>query len=119
MATTNIPQSLLGINLGDIVTDLIPEGILPGFVTDAIKSTVDVILDPNDDSIKPGDPQPAGERPIPTTDPEELSAAVKAIDGALAGIALVLKFRFLVPDKFEGPLEALAGALRTIRGWLD
>ena len=89
---------------------------LPGFVTNAIRNTVAIITDEDDDRINPGDPQPG--RPIPTTDPDELSALLQAIDAALAGIELVLRVRVLIPAQYEKPLDLLAGALRTIRGWL-
>lgn len=111
-------KGLLGIDLlpGIDVQDFLPD--LPGAIGDAINETVGKILNPNDDSIKIGDPQPAGERPIPTTDPKELSAAVQAIDAALGGIKLLLRFGFLIPDNYEDGLRKLAGALNTVRGWL-
>lgn len=117
MATPHIPDSLLGVNVADIV-NRIHTGSIPEFVTSAIRRTVAIIADEDDDRINPGDPQPEGQRPIPTTDPGELSALVQAIDAALAGIGLVLRVRFLIPAQYEKPLDLLAAALRTIRGWL-
>lgn len=113
---SDAPQGLLGFSLSDLIPDF--SHIIPGPVGEAIKNTVDKILDPNDDSIKMGDPQPAGQRPIPTTDPKELNAAVRAIDSAIGGIALVLKFGWLIPDQYEAILHSIAGALQTIRRWL-
>ncbi|WP_197375552.1 hypothetical protein [Mycolicibacterium baixiangningiae] len=107
MAKPEIPQSLLGINLGD-ATGPVPQG------------TAARLRHQRHQEHRRPHPlrrsrqrphqcrKPEGEPPIPTTDPEELSAAVKAIDGALAGIALVLSLRFLVPIQYEKPLELLA-----------
>ncbi len=109
-----VPQGLL--NLPDL-NDL--TNLLPGPIKDAIKDTVGKILDPNDDSVSVGDPQPEGEKPIPTETPKQLSGAIKALDGALGAIDLIQKFGFLIPDEFEDGLNKLEGALRTIRNWLD
>lgn len=110
-------KGLFGIDLlpGIDVQDFLPN--LPGPIGEAIASTVDTILGDGGPNI--GDPQPAGERPIPTTDPTELNSAVKAIDAALGGIHLVLRLGFLIPDNIEDVLRQLAGALSTVRGWLD
>jgi hypothetical protein len=110
------PQGFLGLpDLGDLTK------LLPPQVADAIKGTVGKILDPNDDTLHEGDPQPPGTPPIPVAPgSEELSGAVKAIDALIGAIDVVLKFGgFLIPDKYEAPIKAIQGALRTIRGWLD
>jgi hypothetical protein len=109
------PQGFFGLpDLGDLTK------LLPPAVADAIKNTVGKILDPKDDSINTGDPQPPGTPPIPVeAGSHELNAAVKAIDAVTGAIDLVLKFAWLIPDQYEGPLRALEGALKTVRSWLD
>lgn len=101
--------------------DLIPgidlDDFLPPVVSEALKGTVERILDPETD-VSIGDPQPA-DRPIPVEPgSNELSAAVRLIDGLLSALGLILKFGALVPDETEGMIRKLAGALNTIRGWL-
>ena len=95
--------------------------LLPPQVADAIKGTVGKILDPNNPDIKIGDPQPDGTPPIPVAaGSKELNGAVKAIDAVTGTIDALLKYgAFLIPDQYEGPLKALEGALKTVRGWLD
>jgi hypothetical protein len=113
-----IPEGFLGIDLDGIIDPITK--LLPPVVAEAIQNTLGKILDPDHPDLNVGDPQPAGPPPIPVAaDSKELSAAVKAIDAAVGAIELVLKLAFLIPDQYESPLRALAGALRTIRGWLD
>lgn len=114
MPVPNIPEGLLGLNLDDLFRDV--TGALPGPIGDAIRRTTAVLLGPDGPNI--GDPQPQGERPIPTTDPGELGAAVKAIDVVLGDIGQVLRFSFLIPPQLAEPLRLLSSALSTIRSWL-
>ncbi|ACH62084.1 hypothetical protein MYRNA_76 [Mycobacterium phage Myrna] len=118
-APTNIPAGFLGINLGDLDPGKLIGDLLPKPIAEAIRDVTNVIIDPKDDTYVEGQPQPEGERPIPTTDPQELNAAVKAIDAVTSAIAIVLKFGFIVPDDAEEILRKVSGALKTIRGWLD
>jgi hypothetical protein len=120
MSEKNNPRGggLFGIDIipGIDIQDFLPD--LPSFVPPAIKDAVELILGPDGPNI--GDPQPEGEKPIPVdAGSKELSSAVRAIDGAITSINLLLKFGFLIPDQYESPLRSLAGALGTIRGWLD
>lgn len=93
--------------------------LLPPQVADAIKGTVGKILDQGNPTVKIGDPQPPG-RPIPVAaGSKELSGAVKAIDAATGAIEALLGLGFLIPDRYQGALRGLDGALKTIRGWLD
>jgi hypothetical protein len=119
MTTPNVPQGLLGVNLGDLRPDKLLGDLLPKPIADAIRDVTSVILDPKDDTFVPGQPQPEGERPIPTTDPKELNAAVKAIDAVIGALSIVFKFGFIVPDGFEDDLRKVVAALQTVRGWLD
>lgn len=101
--------------------DLIPgidlQDLIPTPVADAIRGTVDRILDPETD-VNIGDPQPA-DRPIPVdAGSPQLSSAVQVIDGILTAINLILKFGLVVPDSTEAVLKKLGGALQTIRNWL-
>lgn len=115
---TDHPQGFLGIDPGAILSDITK--LLPPQVADAINNTVGKILDPNHPDLNIGDPQPEGTPPIPVAPGSpELNAAVKAIDAVTGALDLVLKFSFLIPNQFEGPLRGLEGALKTIRGWLD
>lgn len=110
-------KGLFGI---DLFPNIDLQDLLPPVVSDAIKGTVDTILDPNDGSISIGDPQPEGERPIPVEPgTEEMSKTVQALDTMVSAVNLLLKLSFLIPDNLEGPLRKLVGALGTIRGWLD
>lgn len=103
------PEGLLSDTVGDL-TDL------PSPIAEAILGTVEAILGPTGPNI--GDPQPAN-RPIPANTLHELNSAVKAINTALSAINLVLKLGFLLPPQITSPLQLAAGALRTIRSWLD
>lgn len=116
---TNIPQGLLGFNLGDLDPSKLIGDLLPEPIANAIRDVAGKILDPNDGTFTPGQPQPEGERPIPTTDPKQLNAAVKAIDAIIGAIAVVLKFGILIPNNVEEDLRKVSAALSTIRGWLD
>ena len=110
------PQGFLGLpDLSELTKLLPPE------VTDAIKGTVGKILDPSQTEINIGDPQPEGTPPIPVkAGSKELNGAVKAIDATTTAIDALLRYgAFLIPDQYEGPLKALEGALKTVRGWLD
>lgn len=113
------PQGFLGLpDLGDLLGQV--TNLLPPAVGNAIKGTVGQILDPNDGSIDIGDPQPAGERPIPVEPgTPHFAAAVKYLDTAIGAIDVLLKLSFVIPDQYEQPVKALRGALVTIRGWLD
>lgn len=114
MTRSNLPQGFLGIDLDNLT------GLLPPQVADAIKGTVGAILGDEPGTPNIGDPQPEGTPPIPVkAGSKELSGAVKAIDAAVSAIDLLLKFAFLIPDSYEGPIGALRAALLTIRGWLD
>lgn len=120
MPTPPPPQGFLGLpNFNfDALADSVTK-FLPPAVTDAIKGTVEKLLDPDED-INIGDPQPEGERPIPVEPgSEELNWAVKAIDTVLSALDVVMKFGFVIPDEYEGYITKLQGALHTIRGWLD
>ncbi|QZE10423.1 hypothetical protein SEA_SCOOBYDOOBYDOO_72 [Mycobacterium phage ScoobyDoobyDoo] len=119
MTDPTIPQGFLNINLGDLDPGKLIGDLLPKPIAEAIRDVTKVIIDPHDDTYVPGQPQPEGERPIPTTDPKELNAAVKAIDAVTGAIAVVLKFGFIVPDDAEEVLRKVSKALTTIRGWLD
>jgi hypothetical protein len=111
------PQPFMGLpDLGKIVDQV--TGLLPDEVADAIKSVTEKIIDPDNDEINEGDPQPEGEQPIPV-EGEELNKAVKVIDTVMGALDVVLKFSFVLPDDFEELVKKVQGALRTIRGWLD
>ena len=116
-------KGLFGIDLipGIDLQDFLPGNLdkLPEKIGEAIQENVGKILDPDDDSVSVGDPQPEGERPIPTTDTEELNAAVKVIDTVVGALQLVLRLGFVVPDDIEALVRKVIGALGTIRGWLD
>jgi hypothetical protein len=119
MSEKNNPRTggLFGI---DLIPGVDIQDFLPPVVKDAIKNVTGVILDPDDNSINIGDPQPEGERPIPVEPgTEEMSSTVKALDAMISAANLLLKLGFLIPDQLEGPLRLLVGALGTIRGWLD
>jgi hypothetical protein len=110
-------KGLFGI---DLFPGIDLQDFLPPVVVDAIKDTTGVILDPDNDTIDIGDPQPEGERPIPVEPgSKEMSKTVQALDTLISAVNLILKMGFLIPDNLEGPLRALVGALGTIRGWLD
>jgi hypothetical protein len=110
-------KGLFGI---DLFPGIDLQDFLPPAVVDAIKDTTGVILDPGNDTIDIGDPQPEGERPIPVEPgSKEMSKTVQALDTLISAVNLILKMGFLIPDNLEGPLRALVGALGTIRGWLD
>ena len=119
MTTPPPPQGFMGLpDLGNIVDQV--TGLLPDNVQEAIKETVGKLVDPDDDSIEIGDPQPEGEPPIPVEEgSEELSGAVKAIDAALGALTLLQKLNFVIPDEYEVWITRLQGALQTVRGWLD
>ena len=96
------------------------QDFLPPVVSEAIKSTTETILNPDDGKIEIGSPQPAGERPIPVEPgTKEMSSTVQALDSIITLLNAALKMSFLIPDNLEGPIRALVGALGTIRGWLD
>lgn len=109
------PQGLFGLpDLDDVVK------WVPGPIADAIKDTVGKILDPADDEINLGDPQPEGEKPIPVDEgTEEMSTTIKAIDAVISALDLVLRVGFVIPDNIEDVIKKLRGALSTIRSWLD
>jgi len=44
---------------------------------------------------------------------------VTAIDGVLAALETVLQYKWIIPDKYEDPLEKLVQALTKVKGWLD
>lgn len=118
MVAQNIPAGgLFGI---DLIPGIDLQDFIPPIVGDAIKDTVGKILDPTDPDINIGDPQPAGERPIPVEPgTKEMSSVVQSLDAVINALNLALKLGFLIPDKFENPMRGLVGALVTIRGWLD
>lgn len=115
------PEGIFGdiLGLGGIFDNIITDAskILPAPISSAITDVVGKILDPTDPSVSPGDPQPTP-APIPTSDPGVLSDAVKVIDTVLGALTLISKFDFIIPDKYETVLNDLAGALKTVRGWL-
>jgi len=113
------PQPFAGLpDLSGIINQV--TNILPKEVKDAISGTVGQILDPSDTSIKIGDPQPEGERPIPVEPgTKEMSGAVKALDTAISIIDALMKLAFVIPDQYEKYITGLRGALTTIRSWLD
>ena len=117
------PQPFMGMpDLGGLLGGVIGEvtKLIPGPIGDAIQDTVGTILDPHDDSINEGDPQPPGEPPIPVEPgTEEMSAAVKALNAAIAALAALLKLGFMIPDDTEDIFRKIKGALETVRGWLD
>ena len=109
-------KGLFGI---DMFPNIDLQDFLPPVVSEAIKDTTGIILDPKG-QIEIGDPQPAGERPIPVEPgSKEMSSTVQALDSIITLLNGALKLGFLIPDNLEGPLRALVGALGTIRGWLD
>lgn len=116
-------KGLFGIDLipGIDLQDFLPGnlGELPGKIGEAIRENVEKILDPAELSVEIGSPQPEGPRPIPTTDPKELNAAVRVIDTVVGALQLVLRLGFIIPDDIEESLRKVIGALGTIRGWLD
>lgn len=103
--------------------DLLPgidiQDLLPKPVQEAIKGTVDRILEPAGD-LEIGSPQPS-DRPIPVdAGSQELSDAVKAIDAITKALATVLKYGgILIPDEYEKMIAKVVGALNTVRSWLD
>jgi hypothetical protein len=41
------------------------------------------------------------------------------LNTVLSAIDQILQYKWLIPDKYEGPLESLANALKKVQGWLD
>ena len=119
---TELPQGLLNLNLDDLLKPV--EALLPAAVTDIIKGAVESALPwqhqaaTTAPTVTPVAPAPAVQAALPA-DTGLRADAVKAIDTAIAGIALLLKFAFIIPDQYEAPLKALSDALAQVKGWLD
>jgi hypothetical protein len=112
--------NFLGLpNIGDIFGDVVK--ILPPVIGDALKDTVGKILDPNDNSINIGDPQPPGTPPIPVdAGSPELNTVARALKTAVDALNTALKLvGWLIPDKYEGYIKDVIGALLTVEGWLS
>lgn len=92
------PTGLLGDLLG-----------LPDQLADMIKGAIGELVDPN-----VPDPDP-----VVVDDDGVRDDVLRAVDAILAGIEFVLKFAPIVPDQYETPLRALAGALEKVKGWLS
>jgi hypothetical protein len=41
------------------------------------------------------------------------------LDTVLSALDQILQYKWLIPDKYEGPLEKLVAALTKVKGWLD
>jgi hypothetical protein len=129
MPHTPPPQGLFVLpdldGIVEQVTKLLPgvasqiADVLPSNVTDALSSTIGKLLDPTDNSINIGDPQPPGTPPIPVAPGSpEISAVINGIDAALAAIGVLRQLKFIVSEKNRPWLDGLAKALETIRSWL-
>jgi len=44
---------------------------------------------------------------------------IGGIDGILEAINTILQYKWLVPDKYEAPLQAFAEALTKVKSWVD
>jgi hypothetical protein len=117
MPTPPPPQGFFGLpDLGNLVGDL--SKILPPQVAGALKDTISGII--GDGPINIGDPQPPGERPIPVepgTGP--FKAVIGVLDTALRALDFLKNLNLIIPDEYEDLFSKLAGALRTVRSWLD
>jgi hypothetical protein len=110
-----IKEGLLADLVGDI-SNLVPN--LPGGMDEAIKAAVKTavaVVDPN----VPTPSIPQNPVILPEATPDQRNEIVKALDTVISSIGVALRFRFLIPDEFEKPLEYLAKGLTLLRGWMD
>lgn len=114
-----MPEIKTGL-LTDVVNNLenfIPD--LPGPIDNMVKDAVNTavaVVDPSNPTQEPATPPQVVP---PTATPQQKNEIVTAIDAIVSAVNLALRFRFLIPDQYEKPLEILVSALTKVRGWVD
>jgi hypothetical protein len=92
---------------------------LPGPFDEMIKDAVNTavaVVDPNTPT-----PQLPAPPPVihPDATPEQASTILKAFDSVIDALTTILKFKFVIPDSAEGPLEFLLKVVVLVRSWVD
>lgn len=111
-----VNEGLLRDVLGHL-DNVVPD--LPGPFDDAIRRAVETavaVVDPQ--APTPAVPDKPQVLP-PDTNPQQRNEVLKALDTAISAIGVVLRFRWLIPDQYERPLELLGKALERVRSWID